>query len=113
MAQLLYYQPLTPTAILFEFLPHGCPCGFATDPKNECHCTARQIAQYMSRISGPLLDRIDLEGGTADAESGFPLSPARTLRVSRGGERGLGGPPVDARLLRKMHIWGHSTVALR
>lgn len=37
-----------------------CPCGFATDPKKECHCSPLQIQKYMSKISGPLLDRIDI-----------------------------------------------------
>jgi len=37
-----------------------CPCGFYTDPKKECHCTPNQIQRYISKISGPLLDRIDI-----------------------------------------------------
>lgn len=37
-----------------------CPCGYATDPKNECSCSVPQIQKYMSRVSGPLLDRIDI-----------------------------------------------------
>ena len=37
-----------------------CPCGYFTDPKKECHCTPYQIQRYLSRISGPLLDRIDM-----------------------------------------------------
>lgn len=37
-----------------------CPCGYRTDPRRECHCTVPQIEKYMSKISGPLLDRIDL-----------------------------------------------------
>ncbi|MFH1593693.1 MAG: YifB family Mg chelatase-like AAA ATPase, partial [Candidatus Omnitrophota bacterium] len=37
-----------------------CPCGFFTDPKKECHCTPYQIQRYLSKISGPLLDRIDM-----------------------------------------------------
>ena len=37
-----------------------CPCGYATDPRNECSCSPAAIQRYMSRISGPLLDRIDL-----------------------------------------------------
>lgn len=37
-----------------------CPCGFFTDPKRECHCTPHQIQSYLSKISGPLLDRIDI-----------------------------------------------------
>ncbi|MCC5789434.1 MAG: YifB family Mg chelatase-like AAA ATPase [Opitutales bacterium] len=37
-----------------------CPCGYLGDPKHECRCTPTQIQRYRSRISGPLLDRIDL-----------------------------------------------------
>ena len=37
-----------------------CPCGWLTDPKKNCHCTPPQIQKYMNKISGPLLDRIDL-----------------------------------------------------
>lgn len=37
-----------------------CPCGWLTDPKKRCHCHPQQIQKYMSKISGPLLDRIDL-----------------------------------------------------
>ena len=37
-----------------------CPCGFRTDPRRKCRCTPQQIEHYMSRISGPLLDRIDV-----------------------------------------------------
>jgi magnesium chelatase family protein len=40
--------------------PHGCPCGFQTDPQRICHCSASQIQRYNARISGPLLDRIDI-----------------------------------------------------
>lgn len=37
-----------------------CPCGFRSDPKRECQCTVMQIKKYLARISGPLLDRIDI-----------------------------------------------------
>ncbi len=37
-----------------------CPCGYRNDPRRECHCTVPQIERYMSKISGPLLDRIDI-----------------------------------------------------
>jgi magnesium chelatase family protein len=37
-----------------------CPCGYRNDPRRECHCTSMQIQRYMSKISGPLLDRIDI-----------------------------------------------------
>jgi magnesium chelatase family protein len=37
-----------------------CPCGYLGDGTNRCHCTAEQIMRYRNRISGPLLDRIDM-----------------------------------------------------
>ncbi len=38
-----------------------CPCGHLGDPRQRCHCTPAQIQRYQSRLSGPLLDRIDLQ----------------------------------------------------
>jgi magnesium chelatase family protein len=38
-----------------------CPCGFFNDTRRDCICTPHQIARYLARISGPLLDRIDLQ----------------------------------------------------
>lgn len=37
-----------------------CPCGYLGDPNGRCHCTPDQVARYRGRISGPLLDRIDM-----------------------------------------------------
>jgi magnesium chelatase family protein len=37
-----------------------CPCGYAGDIRGRCHCTAEQVARYRGRISGPLIDRIDI-----------------------------------------------------
>ncbi|WP_426661637.1 YifB family Mg chelatase-like AAA ATPase [Rhodanobacter aciditrophus] len=37
-----------------------CPCGHAGDPRRQCRCTPEQVQRYRARISGPLLDRIDL-----------------------------------------------------
>ena len=37
-----------------------CPCGYSNDPRHECSCTNIGIQKYMAKISGPLLDRIDL-----------------------------------------------------
>jgi len=37
-----------------------CPCGYSSDPEKECQCSPSQIMRYKKKISGPLLDRIDL-----------------------------------------------------
>lgn len=37
-----------------------CPCGYLTDPKRDCRCSPAQIENYQNKISGPLLDRIDM-----------------------------------------------------
>jgi len=49
-----------PAAFLLVAAMNPCPCGYATDEKNECTCTQGQIQKYMAKISGPLLDRIDI-----------------------------------------------------
>ncbi len=38
-----------------------CPCGYLGDPDGDCHCSDEQVQRYRARISGPLLDRIDLQ----------------------------------------------------
>jgi len=41
--------------------PQECPCGFFNDGRRECICAVGQIGRYLGKISGPLLDRIDLQ----------------------------------------------------
>jgi magnesium chelatase family protein len=57
-------RALTSTTFPAEFMLvaalNPCPCGFRTDPRRECHCTPVQVERYMCKISGPLLDRIDI-----------------------------------------------------
>jgi magnesium chelatase family protein len=49
-----------PANFMLAAAMNPCPCGFYTDPNKECTCTTQQIQKYMARISGPLLDRIDI-----------------------------------------------------
>lgn len=49
-----------PAKFMFVGAMNPCPCGFLTDLKKECKCSAKEIERYRSRLSGPLLDRIDI-----------------------------------------------------
>ena len=49
-----------PANIMLIVALNPCPCGYRNDPRRDCHCTVPQIERYMAKISGPLLDRIDL-----------------------------------------------------
>ncbi len=49
-----------PAQFILAAAMNPCPCGWLTDPKKNCHCTPPQIQRYMNKISGPLLDRIDV-----------------------------------------------------
>lgn len=49
-----------PAKIMLIAAMNPCPCGYYGSRRRQCHCTAAQIASYRGRISGPLLDRIDM-----------------------------------------------------
>jgi magnesium chelatase family protein len=55
-----------------------CPCGYRGDPRRECQCSVPQIEKYMGKISGPLVDRIDIH-------LEVPAVPFRELAATRGG----------------------------
>ncbi|NLS94000.1 MAG: YifB family Mg chelatase-like AAA ATPase [Planctomycetaceae bacterium] len=75
-----------------------CPCGYRNDPRRDCHCTVPQIERYMSKMSGPLLDRIDIHievpavpyrelqsdtPGTSSDEIRGQVSAARQVQAER------------------------------
>jgi magnesium chelatase family protein len=49
-----------PANVLLMGALNPCPCGYYGDPRRECRCSPRQVENYRNRISGPLLDRIDI-----------------------------------------------------
>jgi magnesium chelatase family protein len=68
--------PAEPTVIAAM---NPCPCGYHGDPTRLCRCSPQQIARYRGRVSGPLLDRFDLQVAV-------PRVSARTMRKATPGE---------------------------
>jgi magnesium chelatase family protein len=67
-----------PAAFQLVAAMNPCPCGYLGDPGTACRCTASQIERYRARVSGPLLDRIDLHievGRVAARELAGDLEP--------------------------------------
>jgi magnesium chelatase family protein len=79
-----------PCDVLLVAAMNPCPCGFAGDPRRSCACDPRERTRYARKLSGPLLDRIDLHVAMRDLawpelrgrEGGEPSSPIRA-RVER------------------------------
>jgi magnesium chelatase family protein len=87
-----------PASFMLVAAMNPCPCGFFTDPQKECNCTPLQIQRYRAKVSGPLLDRIDIQVEVptlryqelASREAGEPSSvirqrvnDARTAQLER------------------------------
>jgi len=75
-----------PAAFMLVAAMNPCPCGYHMDPRHVCRCTESQILKYRSRISGPLMDRIDIHVEVpavphTDMRQGPGGEPSRTVRV--------------------------------
>ena len=86
-----------------------CPCGYRGDSRRSCHCTPPQIERYMRKISGPLLDRIDihievpsvafkdLSGGTPGTSSATIRAQVIVARQMQAARFDGGGDPLQRR----------------
>lgn len=74
-----------PARFMLMAAMNPCPCGYYADPSNECSCTVPQIQRYRSKISGPLMDRIDIHIEVPavkyrDLASREPGEPSREIK---------------------------------
>jgi magnesium chelatase family protein len=107
-----------PASFMLAAAMNPCPCGNWNNPAQECRCTPLQIQRYVGRISGPLLDRIDihvdvpavrfkeLRGESAGVESSEEIRArvmnARGRQLARfGGEKIFANAQMTPRLLRR------------
>lgn len=85
-----------PANVMLVAAMNPCACGFFGDPKRECRCSPRQVENYRNKISGPLLDRIDIHVEAPAVEfkdlgSTAPSEPSSAIR-----ERILGARTIQA-----------------
>jgi len=71
-----------------------CPCGYFNDRSRDCHCTPPMIQRYISKISGPLLDRIDIHIDV----------PAVNYKELRGGNPPEGSAEIRERVVRAREV---------
>ncbi|MDI6759131.1 MAG: YifB family Mg chelatase-like AAA ATPase, partial [Candidatus Omnitrophota bacterium] len=110
-----------PASFMFVCAMNPCPCGYFTDPIKACRCNTTKIANYMGKISGPLLDRIDIHielpavqykelTDTKDAEPSIVIKArvekARLIQRKRfsaeGGSRGMfSNAQMDSKVIKK------------
>ena len=74
-----------PSRFMLVAAMNPCPCGYYNDASRECRCTQSQILKYQRRVSGPLLDRIDIQVGVyavpvRDLDGMAPGEPSAAIR---------------------------------
>ena len=77
-----------PCAFMLVAAMNPCPCGHLGDKKRQCRCTPAQVQRYRTKISGPLLDRIDLH----------VEAPALSFAELRSAQTGEGSAPIRRRV---------------
>ena len=89
-----------PCSFMFVASMNPCPCGYYGDPTHHCVCTPGQIGRYLSKISGPLLDRIDLHVEV-------PVVPFKQLSQMKSGES---SSAIRERVIKARQIQEHRYV---
>ncbi len=77
------YSVAYPSRCQLVMAANPCPCGFLGSNTKECHCSSQEIAAYRRRLSGPLLDRIDLQVWMGPLEKTDYLEPGEPSALAR------------------------------
>ena len=85
--------------------PHGCPCGYAGSPDRECKCTPYEIKRYTQRISGPLLDRIDIHIQVPQVKYEELSSAKRAESSAKIRQRVAAARKIQLQRLKNYHIF--------
>lgn len=72
------YKVVYPASFMLVASMNPCPCGYFGDESHQCVCTPSMITHYLSRISGPLLDRIDINLKVKRVEGDFLISDSKS-----------------------------------
>ena len=83
-----------PCSFMFVASMNPCPCGYYGDPTHQCVCTPGQIQRYLNKISGPLLDRIDIQ---------VEITPVPFKDISKAAQ-GEPSANIRERVIRARHI---------
>jgi len=70
-----------PAQFMLVAASNPCPCGYLGDPKRECKCSPRMIMRYQTKLSGPLMDRIDLHINVAAVEVEKLMAPGGKRQI--------------------------------
>ncbi len=102
-----------PSRFMLVAAMNPCPCGYLSDPRHRCDCSAIQIQRYRSKISGPLMDRIDIHiqvpaVAYRDLKKEFSAESSEKIR-----QRVTSARMVQARRFARLPIYCNAQMASR
>jgi magnesium chelatase family protein len=102
-----------PSSFMLVAAMNPCLCGYFSDPKHECRCTFQQINRYRSKISGPLLDRVDIHVEVPsvpykDLKGEFDAESSEKIR-----KRVVAARSIQSKRLKRTKIYCNAQMANR
>jgi len=114
------YSVTFPSRFMLVVAMNPCPCGCRTDPRRQCRCSLGEVQRYMARLSGPLLDRIDIHveapalsfeeladdrpSGPTSAQVRDEVQTARDRQRARSNDAITSNARLDSRAVRELCV---------